>query len=125
MVGLGDLPGGGFDGLANDVSGDASIVVGSGNSASGGEAFIWDSTRGMRSLREVLLDLALGPILSGWTLLEATGISDDGLTIVGEGINPSGQSEAWIAVIPEPSTSLLLGLGLAGLAMLRRRSAGT
>ena len=79
----------------------------------------------MRSLREVLVNLAVGPVLSGWTLDAAFGISDDGFTIVGRGKNPSGQTEAWIAVIPEPSTSLLLGLGIAGLAVLRRRSATT
>lgn len=43
-------------------------------------------------------------------------VSDDGLTIVGWGSNSSGQEEAWYAVIPEPSTGLLLGLGLAALA---------
>ena len=77
----------------------------------------------MRSLREVLIDLAVGPVLSGWTLLAATGVSDNGVTIVGHGINPSGESEAWIAVVPEPSTALLLGLGIAGLAAMRRSRA--
>jgi hypothetical protein len=38
--------------------------------------------------------------LTGWTLTSAAGISDDGLTIMGNGVNPDGKSEAWIAVLP-------------------------
>ncbi|MEE8147130.1 MAG: hypothetical protein V3T24_05970, partial [Longimicrobiales bacterium] len=124
MVGLGGPAGG----VAYGVSGDGSVVVGD----SGGEAFIWDSTSGVRSLREVLVDLALGPVLSGWTLSRATAISDDGLTIVGNGLNPSGQLEAWIAVIP-PTTLvpvfapydfapvLLAGLVIGGALVLVSR----
>ena len=35
--------------------------------------------------------------LTGWVLREATGISADGLTIVGNGLNPLGEEEGWIA----------------------------
>ncbi|MDH4240689.1 MAG: PEP-CTERM sorting domain-containing protein [Phycisphaerae bacterium] len=52
-----------------------------------------------------------GVDLTGRTLTEARGISEDGLTIVGHGNNPSGNTEVWMATIPEPSTLLLLGLG--------------
>ena len=97
MVGLGDLPGGGFSSGANGVSADGSVVVGQGSSASGFEAFIWDATNGMRSLKTVLIDLGLGPALAGWTLTSAWAISPDGLSIVGYGTNPSGDNEAWIA----------------------------
>jgi len=71
------------------------------------------------------LDLVLindfGLDLTGWTLVRAMGISDDGLTIVGQGLNPSGQTEAWIAIIPEPSTALLFAFGLAILASSKHR----
>jgi hypothetical protein len=30
------------------------------------------------------------------------GISSDGYVIVGDGTNPSGHNEAWIAIIPGP-----------------------
>ncbi|MGK7877028.1 MAG: hypothetical protein AB4426_28175 [Xenococcaceae cyanobacterium] len=74
------------------VSADGSIVVGSIPQTG---AFIWDSTNGMRSLKSVLTDLGLD--LTCWHLEQVTGISDDGLTIVGRGTNPQGYSVAWIA----------------------------
>lgn len=120
MVGLGDLPGGTFQSTAADVSADGSVVVGHSLSALGSEAFIWNSTDGMRELDVVLS--GLGVDLAGWSLTGAKGISDDGLTIVGWGTNPSGFSESFIATIPEPNTALLLLTGLLGLAHRQRRS---
>jgi probable HAF family extracellular repeat protein len=97
MVGLGDLPGGDFSSRAYGVSGDGSVVVGlSGGSILAGEAFIWNSSQGMRSLQQVLTN-DYGLNLTGWTLRIARAISADGLTVVGEGRNPSGNTEAWIA----------------------------
>jgi len=87
------------DGAANDVSGDGSIIVGQirlpNKSPSG--AFIWTKEVGMRNLVDVLAEQGVN--LSGWTLNEALGVSDDGLTIVGGGTNPFGAQEAWIAEI--------------------------
>ncbi len=118
MVGLGDLDGGSFYSYASGVSADGSTVVGWSNSALGDEAFIWDTASGMQRLQDVLVN-DHGLDLTGWRLDSANGISDDGLTIVGKGYNPSGYHEAWIATIPEPVTLSLLALG--GLALLRRR----
>jgi probable HAF family extracellular repeat protein len=99
---------------AEAVSPDGSVVVdGSlvvGRDIIGGptdfEAFIWDGTNGMRNLRELLI--AQGNDLTGWSLSEARGISADGRIIIGFGINPEGNREAWLAeltpqqVVPEP-----------------------
>ena len=105
MIGLGDLAGGIFESQAIDVSSDGSVVVGFGNTAIGQEAFIWDATNGMQNLRTVLVSV-LGLDLTGWTLLDAFGISADGTTIVGAGINPDGFVEAYIAIIPGPVVCL-------------------
>ena len=78
--------------------------------------FLWDAEHGTRSLLQMLAD---DPDLTGWRLDAALAISSDGRAIVGYGRNPSGNLEAWIAVIPEPATSLLILVGLAGLAASR------
>ena len=118
-MGLGDLTGGLFSSVAYGVSGDGSVVVGSSNATSGAspnEAFLWDEAHGLRNLNLVLG--ALGLDLTGWTLEQARAISEDGRTIVGIGHSPSGGNEAWIAVIPEPSTALLMGLSPLAFALL-------
>ncbi|MCK6486694.1 MAG: PEP-CTERM sorting domain-containing protein [Phycisphaerae bacterium] len=119
MVGLGGLDAFVLDSWAWATSGDGSIVVGrsrlNGNSA----AFIWDAQNGMRELRSVLID-DYGLNLTGWTLHEATGISSNGRAITGTGRNASGQTEAWLAVIPEPGSCLLAVI--AALYVLRRRN---
>ncbi|MFO0973260.1 MAG: PEP-CTERM sorting domain-containing protein [Phycisphaerae bacterium] len=95
---LGDLPGGATRSSAADVSGDGSIVVGTGRTSLGDEAFIWTAARGLRRVRD-LLEQDYGLNLAGWQLTAANGISADGLTIAGSGVNPLGQPEAWLAHI--------------------------
>lgn len=104
MQSLGDLPGGATVAYAQAVSADGNVVVGKGSTAAFfEEAFIWDPVLGMRNLKDVLTtDFALN--LTGWTLTAATGISADGLAIVGYGTNPSGLTEAWLARLPSPDS---------------------
>lgn len=99
MIGLGELAGGGFLSFAHDVSADGSVVVGRSVTAVFDEAFIWDEIHGMRNLREVLID-EFGVDLSGWLLIAALGVSEDGHTIAGWAFNPQGYDEAWIARLP-------------------------
>ena len=119
MRGIGYLPGGFFQSSAKGVSADGSTVVGFSVTASGDEAFLWDAPNGMQSLQFLLT--ALGVNLTGWQLEHARGISADGNTIVGDGTNPSGQREAFIAFIPEPGTGLLQLTAMVVVAVLSRR----
>jgi len=82
--------------IARAVSGDGTIVVGDPQISRGGCVFIWDSSRGMRDLQQVLsADYALD--LTGWRLDRATALSHEGSVIVGYGLNPAGNTEAWVA----------------------------
>lgn len=96
---------------AEYVSGDGSIVIGDASvkrhytlpggvnvSAGYQVPFIWEEARGMRKVADVL-QLDYGLDLTGWTLNNATGISEDGTTIIGNGLNPDGRYEAWRAVL--------------------------
>jgi probable HAF family extracellular repeat protein len=105
---------------AYGVSGDGSVVVGSCGGVGG--ACIWDAKNGWRVLRNVLTSDGLN--LPAMSLDVATGVSADGETIVGYGtLSVGGKQEAWIAVLPEPTTGLLVMAGVLGLAVARRTRA--
>jgi len=118
-VGLGELPGGEVRSEAWAVSADGSIIVGLSLTEDGETAFIWNHDDGMRDLNDVLTN-DYGIVLGGWHLSSAMGISADGLTISGCGTNSYGNTEAWVATIPEPATLSVLAVG-ACLPVLRRR----
>jgi len=122
MVYLGNLghPGGATSSSASGVSADGSVVVGRATSTAGDEAFLWTSGGGMVSVRDFLVNHGVSN-LTDWTLAEATGVSADGRTIVGTGTNPDGNSEAWIATVPEPATFTLGVIGLACACLIAPR----
>lgn len=122
MIGLGDFTEGRFSSTAFAVSADGSIVVGEGKTIFGEVAFVWREDLGMMNIQGLLETQGID--MSEWTLSTASGISDDGHTIVGYGINhATGQTEAWIAeleIVPEPSAmALLLGFTTAFLVQTR------
>jgi probable HAF family extracellular repeat protein len=125
MIGLGGLPGGDGSSYAHAVSADGSVIVGRGGGSLGWQAFVWDEVRGMRVLQDVLEE-DFGVELSGWVLSEARDVSADGTTVAGIGRNPAGETEAWVAWIPEPAAlPLLMCGGLLAAGMRRRvRTAG-
>jgi uncharacterized membrane protein len=124
MIGLGDLPGGGFTSVARAVSADGGTVVGyayAGTSVSEySRAFVWTEERGMRELATVF-EQDYGGDTSGWTLIAATGISDDGSVIVGEGRNPAGETEGWVMTLPEPHGAATWLATTSTLSVLARR----
>lgn len=128
MVSLGGLSEGLTDQLgrpalilsdATEVSADGSIVLGRSYDGTAHVPFIWDSANGMRDLNDFMVELGLD--LPGWTLSSVQDISADGLTLIGGGTDPDGNGQIWIATIPEPSTALLVGIGLIGLSGRRPR----
>lgn len=113
MSGLGDLAGGLYWSEAMAVSADGSVVVGSAHTSAGREAMVWTQAGGMRRLAD---DLALqGLSLAGWTLVECTGVSADGKSFAGIGVNPQGLKEGWFASAPTP-TIVSGTVDFAGLA---------
>jgi uncharacterized membrane protein len=123
MVGLGDLPGGASsdNSRALGVSGDGSIVVGFGTVASifDFQAVLWRNGGATERLWDVLMANGVDPSASGWSKLEVVdGISPDGSTLVGYGTR-NGNQEAFVAVIPEPSSLALFAIW--AIATRRRR----
>lgn len=119
MVLLGGLPGQRVLSEAYDVTPDGTMVVGWAATELFETAMVWDEVRGMRNLNVVLTDL--GVDLTGWHLSSVRAVSADGLTVVGSGRNPSGVSEAWVAVIPEPDSAFLLLLAALFSPAIRSR----
>jgi probable HAF family extracellular repeat protein len=109
MMDLGTL--GGQTSVANGVN-DSGIVVGYSNIAGGGnDAFVYENGQ------MIDLNSLLAPN-SGWTLIAATAINDAG-QIVGYGVNPQGQLHGFevdLASVPEPSSLVLLALGIGAMA---------
>jgi len=69
------------------------------------QAFRWTSGSGMVGLGDIaggmqaLFDVLVAngvAAVTGWTLVEATGVSADGAWVTGYGINPMGQTEAFV-----------------------------
>jgi len=78
------------------ISGDGKVIVG---------YEVYEQAVAMRwmngSERKILELLSESSVaMTGWTLTIAHAASRDGRVIVGEGINPNGQPEGWIAVLP-------------------------
>lgn len=111
MEGIGILPGETIN-AAGDASADGSVIVGiaRGFFTDRDTAFIWTRDAGLRNLKDVLQD-DYQLDLSGWTLVAATAVSDDGQTVAGYGVGPSGFQEAWVATLG-PVTGLTVAIDI-------------
>lgn len=103
MVAIGSLPGAIFS-PANAVNADGSVIVGTSGSANF-QAYRWTQATGIQSIPAILSAGGYGP--TNWSLQTAQGVSADGTVIVGNGIDPNGKNEAWIARIPVNAFALL------------------
>lgn len=113
MQDLGDFPGGAYDAGAHAVSGDGSVVVGHGSNAGGQKALVWDTNHGRRELQSVLAS-EYAVQFPGWTLTSANAISPDAGTIGGEGIDPLGNTQAWIAQVNSRTWRFVSGESYGG-----------
>ncbi|MFO0899655.1 MAG: hypothetical protein U0836_19680 [Pirellulales bacterium] len=99
MVGLGDLPGGGYDSRIFGITEDGSVLVGAATSAEGWQAVVWTEGHGFSGL---------GDFPGGAFLSDARGVSNDGNVVVGIGSGVEGREAfRWTA-----------GSGLTGLGDL-------
>ena len=117
---LGDLPGGFVSASVYASNADGSLIGGRGwDGTTGKTAVIWDRMNGMRELKAVL-EQDFGLDLGNWELDAVLGISDDGSVLTGFGHNPNGEQQPWVVVVPEPSASLMIPIGVGLLVVLAR-----
>jgi hypothetical protein len=126
MVGLPLLNGQVVDVTAIDA--DGSVI---GGTMAGKGPALWTQSTGWLLVMSLLTERGNNKDLLGWDLTGGgiTGISADGTIIVGNGIDPSGHDEAWMASIslkdpplvlnnPLPEALPLFATGLVGLGLL-------
>lgn len=78
------------------VSADGAKIYGSLlNTANQLKGFVWTVADGMKDVAEVLAKA--GVEAAGWQLTNVRGVSADGLVFTGDGVNPDGNLEAWVA----------------------------
>jgi hypothetical protein len=89
----------GSDSDAQDVNGDGSVIVGRAYffESQMARALLWTAGIGLVDLNTYLPSLGID--LSGWVLVDAVGVSDDGRTITGLGVH-DGSNQAWVATLP-------------------------
>ena len=107
------LPEGATQGFAHDVSHDGQIVLA--EVVPYGPA-MWNAKDGWRILETYLDDQG---VLDGWTIDDATAISGDGTTIVGNGIDPDGFYQGYRAVVPRPTSIRMLAVGIDDANILK------
>ena len=102
MTSLGTLLAGGKPTSRMAMSADASVVIGQwANDCSPciePTGFYWTQNTGILGFTDAMSSI-YAIDFTGWTNVSPVDISDDGLTVVGFGFNPSSELEGWVAVL--------------------------
>jgi probable HAF family extracellular repeat protein len=118
VTALPPTPGGSTPDFAEGLSGDGRVIVGSTPSS----AIVWDEFHGSREIATLLS--IQGVDVGGWQLHVARLVSYDGLTMIGDGRDPSGQEVSWVArfdpgtFVPEPGAMVIAIVALIGVSAL-------
>jgi len=82
------------------ISADGRRITGWAGRGGGGPdvAVLWEASGRLRPVSDLLSSEAV-TATAGWSLTRARGISADGRTIVGEGIDPDGTGRGWIVTL--------------------------
>lgn len=94
MQDLGSLPGS-LNSSAWCISADGRIISGRSWHPITELLWVWSMDAGMTPLSTHLSNYAISH--DGWILNDVFALSKDGSTLVGGGVNPTGQQEAWVA----------------------------
>jgi uncharacterized membrane protein len=86
--------------IAVSATDNGQRIYGVCNGGPGQVACLWEEGAGWSTIADRLA--AHGISTAGWTLSVVLSASSNGATSVGYGINPSGQTQAWVAVIELP-----------------------
>ncbi len=103
---------------ATGISGDGSVIVGEllPETDIPGQAFYWSKATGTVYLRSLLYP----SVPDDWTLIRATGVSDDGLTVAGIATR-NGEYRAFVATIPTPGVGATILAASLFIPTRRRR----
>ncbi len=101
MTSLGFLPGG-IASRALATNSDGAVVVGYADDGGVYRAFVWDAQRGVRRVRDALIEQGIGGAIAGVDLTGATCVSPDGRWIAGEGVDQDGLYAGWVARLGSP-----------------------
>jgi len=105
-----------FHSAANDVSDDGGIVVGCMSVIQYCDTAIRRTAAGSESIDDLLF--SFGVDVGSWNLWSATAVSPEGRAIVGWGRNPTGQNEAWRAMLPLPDEYDSVAAGIPAVVAL-------
>jgi len=89
---------------AYGVNDNGSVAVGTSlttSSSASNHAFRWTAKNGMQDVQSLLTKAGVSSV-QGWILTTARRVSSDGTVIVGTGLDPNKQWEAYRAVLPLP-----------------------